>query len=97
MERPISVQQDYQCPFCTSHQDDVFYPSVLIGVPICEGGSEELFIYEHADGRPTAPLIERVEAYTHLAWEECSRLLTQVETHQRAEYSKPKRRRQRHK
>ncbi len=71
MKHAIAVAQDYRCPFCVGHVDEVFYASALIGQPICEGCHEELFIFEHHHKRPSTQLIEQVERFTGLTWDEC--------------------------
>ena len=69
--RRVNTEIEYHCPFCKNHQDKVFYESVLIAVPICEGCDEELFHFCHSEDRPSDPIIEKVEQYTGKTWNEC--------------------------
>ena len=71
----IEVGIGYLCPFCPNHQDEVFYTSALINMPVCEGCSEELFHFSQSNTRPNDPLIEKVERFTGKSWSECKLIL----------------------
>lgn len=68
----VNVPKGYKCPFCDNHQDDVFYASSVINTPICEGCSEELFIFSQCDEgeRPDDFMIDIWEKRTGLSWAE---------------------------
>ncbi len=75
ISRKVKVTPGYHCPFCPNHQDEVFYRSVLIDVPICAGCAEELFHFCRDNTRPVDRLIEKVEQITGRSWNECRIIL----------------------
>ncbi|CAG0934206.1 hypothetical protein TFLX_03396 [Thermoflexales bacterium] len=91
MKQPIAVPQDYRCPLCVNHVDEVFYASILIDQPICEGCQEELFLFEHHKERPADQLIEKMEQLTGLTWDDCRVVLLRdtLETWRTIEHELP--------
>ena len=75
ISRKVKVTPGYRCPFCPNHQDEDFYRSALIDVPICAGCAEELFHFCHNNTRPVDRLIEKVEQITGRNWNECRIIL----------------------
>jgi hypothetical protein len=71
----VEVEVGYHCPFCPNHQDEVFYTSVLINMPICDGCREELFHFSQVNTRSDDPLIEKVEKHTEKSWSDCKVIL----------------------
>ncbi len=79
MREPVSVPENYRCPFCPDHQDDVFYKIELITQPICEGCKIELSHFSDEEELRDDPLITAVEQYLGLPWRACQCILLYYE------------------
>jgi len=68
--REVDVSDDYHCPMCRDHEDDIFYQSRVLGQPICQGCSIELSDLIFEPGRPDDPTVDAIEIVLSKPWHE---------------------------
>ena len=62
----------YCCPLCRTRKNEKFYDSPWIAQPICETCFIQLdHLFSRDDNRPEACIVDRVEQFTGLTWNEC--------------------------
>jgi hypothetical protein len=70
----VQVPDGYQCPLCPcQHSENTFFPSGLVGAPVCQGCTIDLSHYLERDERAQDPLLEALERVTGLSFVECRR------------------------
>jgi hypothetical protein len=73
--KEIKVPENYKCPLCPHHKDDVFHQSKVVGAPICRGCSIDISILAEQDERPDDLLLDRLEELTGLSFHEYKSLV----------------------
>jgi len=60
------------CPLCLTRKNEEFYDSPLMAEPICETCFIQLdHLFSGDNERPKACIVDRVEQFTGLTWNEC--------------------------
>ena len=72
MSKEARGPKAYCCPLCLKRKDEDLYQSPLIGRSICEACFIQLdHLFSGNDERPEACIVDRVEQFTGLTWNEC--------------------------
>ena len=72
MSKEAGGPKAHCCPLCLTRKDEELYKSPLIGQPICEACFIQLdHLFSGGDERPGACIVDRVEQFTGLTWNEC--------------------------
>jgi hypothetical protein len=69
-----AIPSDYQCPLCSCRAgDSTFRVSRVVGAAICEGCDIELSHFLERDEREKDPVLDALEAFTGVSFEETRR------------------------
>ena len=72
MSKEARGSKDYCCPLCLTRKNADFYDSPLMAEPICETCFIQLdHLFSGDDERPEACIVDRVEQFSGLTWNEC--------------------------
>jgi hypothetical protein len=73
MPESVKVPKDSRCPFCPDHEDETFFHSKIVGVPICEGCAIEISHFVEADERPNDFVLDGLETLSGLSFAQYKR------------------------
>lgn len=76
----IHVPQNYRCPLCPDHEDDVFEWSDLLHAPICEGCAYDIYNAFMSQEDPGTVETNRIKEILGLIFRECKLLYLQEQT-----------------
>lgn len=72
MSKEARASKAYCCPLCLTRKNEEFYDSPLMADSICETCFIQFdHLFSGDDERPEACIVDRVEQFTGLTWNEC--------------------------